>query len=331
VNKSIIREVCLGLAGLGIIGVFGGVANAQQTATAAAPGPAATSPASNSRVVMKVGGEEVTEADMQMVMRGLSPQQRQAMAQQGSRQLADQYAVMIALAQKGATDHLDNTLAFQRQLAFEKRQLLAQAEFEQLANNIKISPEEASQYYTAHQAEYEEAQVRFIVIRKKADNAPAGSAGLPEADAKSKAQAIKQAFAAPEADPKKILDQFQTADALQIDPEPRTIHRGQFPNKEIENAAFALSDGQISDVIDLAQVLVMVQKVSHKTSPLGEVTPEIEKQIKQEKVQALLADLKSKASIWEDEAYFAPAAKPSAAPTAPEAAPAAGGGAAPKK
>ena len=72
------------------------------------------------------------------------------------------------LSQQAHLHHLDQTPDFVRKLTIQKQQLEAQAAYEEINQQAKVSPEEVQQYYTAHAAEYDEITVRQFVVRKKA-------------------------------------------------------------------------------------------------------------------------------------------------------------------
>src|SRR5262249_28951121 len=116
------------------------------------PADAATS----NKTVLKVGTQSVTQGDMDFLIRSLDPQTRRALAQQGLRGLADRYVLMLVLAQEATRQHLDQNVDFQRELAAQRNRLLAQAEYQDLAKQVKVTPEDISQYYTAHGADFDE-------------------------------------------------------------------------------------------------------------------------------------------------------------------------------
>jgi hypothetical protein len=55
--------------------------------------------------------------------------------------------------------------------------------------------------------------------------------------------------------------------------------------------------------------------IKHSHSELKDVTPEIEKKLRQEKVEASIDGVKKNANIWMDEEYFGSPKKPEAGPT----------------
>jgi hypothetical protein len=297
-------------------------AAASPTSTASAPAsPAVATPLPADKVVLKVGDRQFTKTDIDLLIASLTPQMQRAIASEGKKSLGDQYALVVALSHQAEVQHLDQAPEFIHKLAFQKQQLEAQAAFEELSAQAKVTPEEIQQYFTAHADEYDEITVRQIIVRKKAadpksdpahPSAPTGPGLAPE-EAKTRAEAIRKELVAG-TDIKKVTDDFKAPGDVIIDAEPRTVrHGGMRP--DMEKVAFALKDGEVSEPIDVPQALVLFQLIKHSHSDLKNVTPEIEKKLRQEKVEASIDGVKKNANIWMDEAYFGSPEKPATGPT----------------
>ncbi len=281
---------------------------AKAAATAAATVKTPAKPAEGpDTVVLKVGNESATKADIEYLISNLNPRLQGVVAREGRKPLGDQYALMMVLSQVAAGDHLDATPDFKRHMAFQRMQALAQAEYEKISEAIKVSPEEINQYYTSHAADFDRAQVREFVIRKKAADAPASAPGLAPTEAHARADAIRKAIAAG-TDIKQVAEKFSTPNVVMIDSEVRSIRRGQLI-PALDKAAFELPNGQLSEPYETDQALAFVQVLGHKRADLKDVSEDIENSLRSEKLQAAVDSLKSKANIWMDEEYFkAPAA-----------------------
>jgi parvulin-like peptidyl-prolyl isomerase len=280
--------------------------------------PLKTPPGPGEKVVLKVGNEEVTQADLDFVISRLSPENRQAIARQGKRPIGEQYASLLVLSRMAVGNHLDSSPDVRRQIELLRLQMLAQVEYENIVGQTKVSPEEVSQYYAAHPDEFDQAQVRQVVIRKKPDGAKEGTPGLLAQEAKAKAEEIRKAFAAG-GDTAKATQDLSIPNVVQIDLQPRTIRRGQLP-ADLDKAAFQLKDGEISDPFETPQALVLVQVAGRHHLELKGVSTEIENRLREQKVQASIGELRDKTSVWMDEGYFA--APPSAPATQPPQTPA---------
>jgi hypothetical protein len=290
---------------------------AKPAAKATPATPAATTE-DPKKVVMKVGTQSFTEADLDFLVGSLSPQLQKAVAVQGKKPLGDQYAVMAALSEQAEKDRLDASSDFREELALHRLQALAQAEYRKMSGEIKVTPEEINQYYAGHSTEFDQAQVREVVIRKKADDAKEGAPGLSATDAHSRADEIRKALTAG-TDPKKVVEQFAVENNVQIDAEPRVVKRGELI-AALDQAAFSLKDGAFSDPFENAQALAFLQVVGHTRQDLKDVSEDIENTLHDQKLQAAVEDLKTKANVWMDEQYFkvpgesAPPANPAPKP-----------------
>ena len=319
------------LVALLLSGLVAGMAQAQAPKPSApTPAPAASKPASpaahapgpDGKVVLKVGDQQITKAEFESLIQNLTPQTQHAIATQpqGKKQFADQYALVVALSQQARLRHLDQSPEFVQKLALQKQQMEAQIAFQEITQKTKVTPEEVEQYYTAHAADYDAITVRQFVVLKKAaepnpDPAhPAASTGpgLSPEDAKARAEAIRKEVMAG-TDIKKVMEDFKSPE-VRIEPETRTVRRGGM-RPEMEKVAFALKDGEISEPIDVPQALIFFQVSKHTQAEIKDVTPDIEKSLQQQKVQAALDGVKKSAGVWMDDQYFAAAPKPAEGPS----------------
>lgn len=315
--------------------ITSGIQAQEPKALAASPNPIVssapvpTTPASQAAealeapntVVLKVGDQQFTKADIDFLIQNLPPQAQRAIAAQGKKSLGDQYALIVMLSQQAHLQHLDQSPDFVQKLAFQKRQLEAQAAIEAINQQVKVTPEEIQQFYTAHTADYDEIKVRQIVIRKKAPNPQAGlghpptlaGQGLSPEDAKTRADAIRKELTAG-TDIKKVIEDFKSPGDVIIEADPRTIRKGAM-RPEMERVAFALKDNEVSEPVDIPQALILFQVTGHSQLDLKDVTPDIEKALRQQKVDAALAEVKKNSTVWMDEQYFSGPPRPQGQPT----------------
>jgi parvulin-like peptidyl-prolyl isomerase len=277
-------------------------------------------------VVLKVGDKPYTKAEIDFLIENLDPRVRQQVATQGRRPVGDQLALITILSQQARDHHLDQTPAFEHKLAVQKQQLEAQAAYDQIVQEAKPNPDEINKYYSDHASEYEEVMVRQIVVRQRAPNIQTGPGLAPE-EAKTRAEAIRAELVAG-TDVKKVAEDFKVtlpSDPKQdviIQTEPQSVRRGGM-RPEMEKAAFALKDGEYSEIFDLPQAQVILQVTGHKHAELTEVSPQIEQALQKQKVETAIAEIKKKTTVWMDDQYFGsqsasrqqpPAAKPPAKP-----------------
>lgn len=251
---------------------------------------------------MKVGDQQVTQSDLDSIIASLSPQVKQELARQGRKPIGDQYAMMILLSERALNEHLDSSPAISQALRLQRLQVLAQAEYENMADQATVTPEEISNYYKAHTSDYDEIQIRQFAVRRKAAAAEANDPGLSEADAKARIDAIRTAVVAG-TDIGQIAKKFAVPNVVLIDTAPRPVRHGQLL-PAVEKLAFETRDGGVTDVVETPQADIFAQVVGHQQQELKDVSSEIENSIRQEKLDAALADLKKSANIWMDDEYF---------------------------
>lgn len=297
------RWFTIGLLMVGLsMGTAYGQAPAGQKPTGLVLSDALAPQAASDKVVLKVGDEAVTQGDIDGLIKSLNPQAQKALATQGRRPLGEQYALMLVLSQNAVSHHLDATPSFQRTLALQRTQLLAQLAYQELAQQNGVSPEETSKYFAAHSKEFDQVLIRQVVILKKPEGAKEGL-GLTAEEAKARADAIRKALSAGE-DAKKVAEQFRLPDVIRVDPDPTAVRRGAM-RADMDKAAFELKDGQVSQDFDSPQSILFFQVTGHRPADLKDVSSQLENIVRQQKIEGALAELKKNAQIWMDDGYFA--------------------------
>jgi parvulin-like peptidyl-prolyl isomerase len=263
-------------------------------------------------VVLKVGNAEVTQADFESRISDIEPQgdaDKQGAKDKGKdrRKLGDDYASVLMLSQQAVVNHLDSSPEVSRQLAIARMQVLSDAEFASLMRQADPTTEEISKYYAAHLPDYDQVHIRRLFIWKRRDNAKDAPV-LSSQAARASADRIRQAYAAGTSEQKLAADLLKSGDGM-LDPEPLTFPRGEL-SPQMEKVAFALKEGEWSEVQDTPASLLLIQLVKRGGQPLGEVSSAIQEELQGQKMEALLDDLKKKAGIWMDEQYFGTAVAP---------------------
>jgi hypothetical protein len=306
-NGQLYRTALSAFAAATIMAGIAVRADAQAGATnppAQAPSAATTAPnaAADAKVVLRVGTEEVTKADMDQLISGLSPQTQRTVASEGKRAVGEQYAVMMVLDQQAEKDHLDASPEIRQRLELEKRQLLAQAEYQKLSEQIQVTPEEVSQYFDAHKDAFDVVKICEVIVRKKAEDAKAGDPGLSPDQAQSKINAIRAALTGG-SNIEAVKKQFSVPNTVVVDSDPRAVHRGQLL-PELDKEAFSLKAGEVSQPYQTPQAIVMFQVASHQAAVLKDATEQIENDLRQQKLEAEVAGLRKSANVWLDDDYF---------------------------
>jgi hypothetical protein len=211
------------------------------------------------------------------------------------------------LSQQAAANHLDSSHEVSRQLAVARMQVLSDAEFASLMRQAHPSFEEVSQYYSAHLSDYDQVHLFRLFIWKQRDHVKTAPV-LTSGAARARADEIRQAFAAGTSEQKLADDLLKSGDGM-LDRQPLTFPRGELSPK-MEKIAFALKEGEWAEVEDTPASLLLIRLIKRDRQQLGEVSSAIEAKLQDQKMQALLDDLKKKAGIWMDEQYFGTAVAP---------------------
>lgn len=290
---------------------------------AAAPAAAAPDADTPNRVVLKVGDQSVTSGDLDYFVNSLPQQGQQAAKQAGRQALGEQYAAGVALEQQALREHLDQDPEFQRQLELTRMQGLAKAEVQKLYGQITVSPDEISKYYAAHPEEFETLEVRRIVVRTKPVSTNPPAAGVDADAAKTRLETIRKELASGK-DPAEVAKEFKDQSEGFIDLKTQSPRLAQL-GPEWRDAVAKMKEGEVSEAHTVPDGVVALQLVKRSNQDLKEATGEIDRQLKQQRLQAAVEDLKKKSGVWMDDAYFsppAPAPPPQAgAPAAPAPAP----------
>lgn len=137
-------------------------------------------------------------------------------------------------------------------------------------------------------------------------------------EAKSRLEEVRKALTAPGADPEKVAKQFFVPNVVFVEPQARTVERGQLP-AGLAEAIFKMKDGELSETKETPQSVFFVQKLKVVHPELKEVSSTIESVLHQQKLLAALGEMNKKTSVWTDEEFFKapPAAKAASSAPAP--------------
>jgi len=259
---------------------------------------------SSSRVILKVGGVQITQADFEAMIGDIEPEgdpDKTPDADRNRRQLGDDFASVIMLSQQAEANHLDQSPEIRRQLAVGRMQILSDAQFASLMSQSKPSSEQINQYYSSHLADFDRVRVRRLFIWKTGAGSTNTKGLAPEA-ARTRANEILKA-AVSGGDAEKLAEAIKDSGEGLLDAQPVTFFRGALsPN--LEKVTFSLKPGEWAEGQDTPDRLMLLQLVEHDRRPLAEVSSVIEQRVQAEKMEMKLGELKKKAGIWMDQQYF---------------------------
>jgi hypothetical protein len=295
--------------------------SSEKSITTQAISPATQSvPAAGARVVLKVGGAQVTEEEFESRISGIEPHggdpdkdgATEGSAGKDRQRLGDDYASVLMLSQQALADGLESSPEVSRKLAIARMQVLSDAEFASLMRQAEPTSEEISQYYSAHLSDYDQVRIRRLFIwkmrAKSPDKSEKDGPALSSEAAHVRADEIRRECASPGSEKIVAANLIKSGDGM-LDADPLIFTRGQL-SPAMEKVAFALKEGEWAEVEDTPARLLVIQLVKHERQTLGQVSPHIKKELQEQKMQTLLDHLKGKTGIWMDEQYFGAASKP---------------------
>ncbi len=279
---------------------------------AAAPAPAP--PAEPDKVVLTIGNEKITEAQFDDMINSVPEQYRQYARGAGKRSFAEQIVQVKVLSQEAEKKKLDQDPKLRDELAFQHQNLLAQAMFLSLQQNVKVDDAAVEKYYNEHKNEYEVLKARHILIRVKGApmQAVPGKPELTDEEALAKAQAIRKRLTAGE--------DFATIAKAESDDAGSGAQGGDLGEFKkgmmvppFETAAFAAAVNEITEPVKTPFGYHLIQVQSHVTKSMAEVRADIEKKLRPDLARAEVDVLRKGATVQMDDGFFGPAPPPAPA------------------
>lgn len=274
-----------------------------------APAPASAGPlviVSPDTVVLTVGSEKLTRAQFEDVLAALAENGRPATTPAAKRQVADQLADLMAVAQEARKRRLDQSPTAKQMIMIQTDQVLASVLSKQVSSEVKIDEGALHAHYDQHKSEYEQAKASHILIRFKGSRVPLkpNQKDLTEEESLAKAQEIR----------KKLLDggDFAATAKAESDDAGSAANGGSlgpaFPRGRMvapfDQAVFSLPVGQLSEPVKspFGYHIIKVEERGPKT--FEEARPDVEKQVRPKLTQEAMDRLRKQTQITLDESYF---------------------------
>ncbi len=195
-----------------------------------------------------------------------------------------------------------------------------------------VSDAEIESYYKEHQAEFEEAQIRHILIGTEGpehseddghghtkEEVAKQPKGLSKEEARKKAQSILDRIRAGEDFAKLAGENSDDTESKKMggllakddsgSEDSKYVQKGSGLVPEFENAAFALKPGEISGLVETDFGFHIIKVDNKRTAPLSseEVREQIIAKIKPERMKKFLEETASKSSVVVAEDFNIPA------------------------
>ncbi len=291
---------------------------AQESAKPAqdAPKPAPAAAAQGDPVIMRMGATEIRASEFEQALEALPAEYRGYADGPGKRQFAEDYLRLRVLAATAEKEGLASDPKVKAQLKLLRENTLANAQLEKMRGSIKIEEAESKKVYEERKGQMERAKARHILIAFEGSPAAPPTGALKEEDAKKKADEIRAKIAGG-------ADFAELAKSESNDPGSgaRGGDLGQFARgqmvPEFDAAVFAAKPGELTPVVRTQFGYHVIQVQEKGVTPFEEVREQIETEMRQQKLEALVQAAQSTAkAALVDEYFGAPEtpAQPAAAP-----------------
>ncbi len=274
--------------------------------------PGITATTDPDKVVLNIDGDKMTARQFDEMIKAFPPQIQQAANGPQRHQFIEQYVQLKLAAKEAEKRNLESKPEVKQQLSIQHDNVLAQALYQDLSANIKVSDAEIQKYYDDHKKDYETAKAHHVLIAFKGSPVtPKDKKELTDAEALAKAQAVQKRLLAGE-------DIATVAKEVSDDTSSPTGDLGTFSHGQMvpafDAAVFSLPIGKVSDPVKTNFGYHVIRVDSRESKPLSEVRAQIEPKVRQEMAKKEMDDLRSKNTVMIDDAFFKPAG-PSGGPT----------------
>jgi len=268
-------------------------------------------------VVLTVGGEKITAAEVDHLIDSVPEQYRAQMrSPAGRRQFAERIITLKVMAQQGRQLKLEDTPEYKQQLALQVDQLLANAYYKNLQTTTKVDEATARKYYDEHKSDYLQVKARHILIRVKGSPRPGkkDAKELTDEEALAKAKEIRQ----------KLVDGADFATLAKDESDDTTNASkggdlGTFGHRVMaapfEEVAFTIPVGELSQPVKTQFGYHIIKVESREEKTFVEVRPEIERKLNADLVKKTMDDVKAATPVVMNPDYFGPPPAPAPAPT----------------
>jgi peptidyl-prolyl cis-trans isomerase C len=255
-------------------------------------------------VVLTIGDDKITAADMDHLLEAVPEQYRAQMrSPAGRRQFADRLILIRVMAQEGHKLKLEDTPAYKT----GAEQVLAQQYYQHLSTTTKVDEAAAHKYYDEHKSDYLQVKARHILIRFKGSSVPLkkDEKDLTEEEALAKAKEIRQKLAGGADFATVAKAESDDAGSGAAGGDLGTFGHGKMV-PAFEEVAFKIPVGELSEPVKSQFGYHIIKIESRQEKTFVEVRPEIEKRLDGELVKKTMDDLKAATPVVMNPDYFGP-------------------------
>lgn len=268
------------------------------------------------KVVIVIGDLKITARDTEKMLENFPPQQRSFYSGQGKRQLAEYILNSKLLTKEAEKRHLDESEEVKIRLNIARDSILMYAVRQELQKEMTSTAEEAQKFLDDNITKYEEARVRRIVFQAPFSLPNSGTAGMESPATK------EEAFAKAEEIRKKLLEGADFEEiAAKYSSDPMSsgkggdlgyIRRGTKTHlivPSLEQIIFSIPVGSISEVQATALGYEIVKVEDRRKPKLEDVRKEVDTDLRNQKFENFLKEMRNGQNVQIDEDYFKPVAR----------------------
>ena len=264
-------------------------------------------PAAGERVVISVGDEKITAAQVEKFIQSLPPNYRTFYSGAGKHLLPQYIVNMNILTKEAVKEKLEDQPDVALAIEIARESILADAARKYIEQSIPVSDQQLREIYDRDKTLSEETRLRHILIQTEAAPLKTPIPGRPmlaEPEARKKIEDIRAKIVAG-GDfgelAKEYSDDTATADA---GGDMGIVQRDKVVPPIIK-AAESLQPGQVSDIIQTPFGLELIQVEVKRTKPFDEVKSALEAQIRRQKATETIQHLSEAYHPVIDQDYFA--------------------------
>ncbi|HUJ24162.1 MAG TPA: peptidylprolyl isomerase [Bryobacteraceae bacterium] len=285
---------------------------AAQCAAQDAP-PAPPKPAPDT-VIATVDGKKLTYGELDGIVHGLSPQLQQNLARD-PKQFIQQFALMQRLSELAEKAKLDEKSPYKEALAYNRMNILMQAEINDAINSFPVLMQEQQKYYDEHKDRYQQVSLKVIYIPFSSNATAAdGKKRLTETEARQKAEELAKAARGGADFVKLVKENSEDETSKSKDGDFGTISKSDNLPPSIRSVVFTLKAGDVSDPVRQPNGFYIFRAESVSEKPFSEVSSQIYNDLKNAKLKEWLDSTTKSLNIkFENEQVFTGGAQPKTA------------------
>ena len=217
---------------------------------------------------------------------------------------------MKRLAEDAEKAGLDKQPPYEEALAFNRIQVLSQAQLMMIQNGGIVSTEDQEKYYKDHPEKFRQAKVRVIYV---AFNPASGKSGIDEkklpseAEAKAKIEDLRKQILAGADFGKLARDNSDDKQSAAKDGDFGIVTQKSSYPESIKAAVFMLKPGEVSEPVKQPNGFYLLRVEELTTLPFPEVSAQLVQDLRQEHFNEVIKDLQAQYTVKvENPAYFTP-------------------------